>query len=235
MVLSDNLKNTDFIYLYVESFKWASHADVEEFHGHPKPKHVYRCMHNKDTNGYRLLYSVDNGTGKAVIIDSIDNSDIEHGFVCKMHPITRDNILNFDINEEDLDALLHWVETDNSDLKNIMKPKKQIEEPTITMLDEEAGDFFATSLELRNIDPLLFDAIHELMIAICDEKPDDSSIDTTWINLSPRFGTGANISKALEYISRYAGENRRTNLSKEDLFEAIKCLLNEYNQRQFNG
>jgi hypothetical protein len=234
MILNDNEKNTEFLYLYVEKFKWSNQENAEAFAGHPKPKSVYRAILNKDTNGYRILYSVENGTGNAVIINSLNSDSEDIGFTCKIHTITRNNILDFDISEEDLDKLSIWTEKDNQDLKNIMKgntePFQQID-----ILDEEASEFFACALDTRKEDPLLFDAIHEYMHHLLEQQPDISSLDTTWLNMSPKFGTGSNISKAIDHIKTYVSENRRTNLDEKDLFHAITHLLNEINQRRFNS
>lgn len=243
MILNDNSTNTDFLYLYVEKFDWVSQVDSEQFNGHPKTKAVYRAIYNKDTKGYRIIYSVSStGEAQAFIIDKLVSENEENGFTCKITPITRQNMLGFDIDEKDLDKLLFWTETDNLDLKKIMveNEKKPTQKQNNTIIDirdvdPAVGEFFICAMEARDVNPLLFDAIHELMHNVIETTPDDTSVDTTWISLSKKHGTGANISRALESIALYAGENRRTNLDTEDLFQAIKHLLNEYIQRQFNA
>ena len=244
MILSDNLTNTEFLYLYVDKFQWSSHVDSEQFGGHPKQKHVYRAILNKDTGGYRIIYKVINGNAQALMLNTIDSENEEDGFVCKIVPLTKANILNYEISEKDLDALEFWTENENKDLMAIMKSSDEPvisgfvpeeEDEDIKKITEDVVEFIACATTLRNTNPLMFDAVHEFMHHAIDDQPNDTSIDTTWLNLSGKFGTGANISKVLEHISIYAGEDRRTNLYEHDLMEAIKHLFNEYTNRRFNS
>lgn len=243
MVLSDNLTNTEFLYLYIDKFQWSSHVDSEQFGGHPKPKHVYRAILNKDTGGYRVIYKVVNGNAQAMMINTINSEDEGNGFTCSIVPLTKANILNYDINDADLTTLEYWTENENKDLIAIMKgsdtpvlsgfiPDDKV---SIEKITEDVVEFIACATTLRNVNPLLFDAVHEFIHHATETQPEDTSIDTTWLNLSKQFGTGANVHKALEHLSIYAGNNRRTNLDEHDLFQAITHLLNEYTNRQFNG
>jgi hypothetical protein len=245
MTLSDNKTNTEYLYLFVEKFKWTSHIDTENFNGHPKPKGVYRAILNKDTGGYRVIYKFFNGNPVAFVINSLESNDEENGFVCKISTLDKNNILKFDISESDLDNMIGWIASDNKDLRDIMDQPDLVRSlpiPTDIKLsfpspvepDQELMEFFECALAARKVNPLLFDGIHELFHHIINEQPKETSVDATWITLSKNFGTGANIIKALEHIAQYAGENKRTNLDEYDLFEAIKHLLNEYTQRRFN-
>lgn len=245
MNLSDNKTNTEILYLYFEKFKWTSYVDTEQFHGHPKAKSVYRAILNRDTGGYRIIYKVFKGNPMAVFINSLDNENEEEGFVCKACVLEKFNILKYDLSEEEIDKLLEWVTINNKDLTDIINnsdtPTKVGDPTNEQPLDQnivedvlETTEFISCALELKKFNPLLFDSLHEFIHHINDQQPPDTSVDSTWISLSKKFGTGANINEALKHIAVYAGENKRTNLDEYDLFEAVKCLLNEFTQRNFN-
>ncbi len=254
MVLSDNSKNTEFLYLYVDEFQWLSHMDTEAFSGHPKPKSVYRAIFNKDTRGYRIIYGTTNGNPQAIVLKNLANKNKGVGYLSNMVILTRDNILNFDISDEDLDKMVFWIDTENKDLDDIMKKSKH---PTVLgdnldntnlppltpmdiiplitnntrRVDGELSDFLSLAQNFQDKDPFLFDAIHDLMNYISDDRVNDVS----FLNFSKNFASGANVSAAFQALTRYAGDNRRTNLDEQDLLQAIKHLLNEYTQRRING
>lgn len=252
MILSDNSKNTEFLYLYVDEFQWLSHIDTEAFSGHPKAKSVYRAILNKDTNGYRIIYKITGGNPQAIVLKNIVNKNRGLGYLSQMAVLSRENILSFDVSDEDLDKLDFWINSENKDLDDIMKKSKH---PTVIndensnisltpmdsmtlvtnnmrKIDGELSAFMILAQDFQIRDPFLFDAFHDLMNHLSDNN---SANDTSWLNYSKNFASGANVSAALQALTKYASENRRTNLDEQDLLHAIKHLLNEYSQRQING
>ena len=247
MKLSDTAKNTQFLYLYIKDFKWENVIDTEKFHGHPKSKRVYRAALNSDTNGYRLFYKPEDSKNHvAIIIHHL--MGYEGGYTSDIVELTKQNILDLEITESDLDSLIEWQGNSNADLKKMYgfdKPAPQ----TIQILgideiremvnrtdeQEKITEFINSSSELHDIDGLTFDSIHMIIDHLLESQPEDSSFDAINITTSKEHGAGHNVGKALNLLSVYLSENQRVSLDVDDLLGAINHLITELNRRILHG
>ena len=95
-------------YLYVKSFSWASTIDQQEYRGHLKPKTVYPAVYDSEANLYYVKFDERGGIPVSLVVPSLTltNSDAIYNFNCELVEITRDNILDFDLPEEQLDNML---------------------------------------------------------------------------------------------------------------------------------
>lgn len=252
MQITDTPNNTKFVYLYVNSFQWSNPVDIESAVGHPKPGQVYRAILNTDTKSYRLFYDVEGdlrGAYLSHLISPQGEDPNEIAYTSDIIEITKQNILGLKLNDSQLAEMLKWIKEDNESIREFMNlppPNEngqrdpgaslnadQVLEHINNAKDQaefaELGTYLAT---LMKGDPVMFSALSEFIYSVGD-KDERSAIDTSWPSFSPVLGAGKNISKALEAIARYGGDDRRINLDPEDLTLAMNCLLDELTRRQY--
>jgi hypothetical protein len=241
MILTDNSTNTEFLYVYVSSFKWENPFDHESKGGHPMPGKVYRAVKNKDAGTYRLFVS--STTPPMLLVFTGLEEAIEGAYTSNIKPITIQNLLDFDISDGDLDSLLDWLKTGNSELKKVLnfRPPLILSEPVnqpamIQKPNDEVEDFIRCAQQLHELNPNLLDSLHNYIHFAIEEEEnfEGGPLDTTFLTLSKDHGTGANIVQAVQKLSRYASSNRKENLDEADLFGAITNLLNERTNQLFN-
>lgn len=259
MILQDTIENTQIVYLYVNKFDYGTDlVNKEQNSGHPRSNTVYRAIFNTDTKSYRLIYKVDKDNVYSVFIPVLkveEENDLE--FVCDITVLTSNNILSFKISEKNLDDLLKWLKTDNSDIKEILgdvggsskkkKVKKATQQPAqvpspvkadengIIKLSPEILRFLNFGMELNKVDPLIFGTIFDLLIYLNQNVYSDTGVvSTNWLKLDREHGAGVNVSAAVEKLSRYLGQDRRTNLDEKDLMGALKDLLIEKSRRNYH-
>lgn len=243
-MLIDTPTNTKIIYLFVKDFQWTIPINKESNVGHPKPGRVYRGVKNTDTESYRLMYRVGDAI-QGTLLPLLDSHDEANGYLSDIREITIDNILDFDILEEDLTEFLRWLETDNKELKEKMKgffdkqqpnalppflQKKTMPEMVVEILrsrDPELASIVSTVNELRISDPHIFAAVGAFINHLLAHPEAETSIDSRWIRFDKNLGAGANLSAALSKLSVYGSSNRRTSFSEHDLVGAIRDLLLE--------
>lgn len=245
--LDDKATNTKIVYLYVKEFTWTNIESRENTAGHPKKDRLYRGVFNTDTKTYRLFYKEDEAVYLPTLTATTDN---EFGYLSNIVEVTVQNVLELDINDEDLTEFVKWVEDDNATLKNTMginqgQPKQKpvteaefMKAMQATQEGREQLEFLAELRSLREVNLPVFSALTDLVSYLVNvDVPEgaDSFVDTAWMNVSKTLGAGKNISRAIEHLARYGGENRRTNLSGTDLMIALKALLEEQARRNFHG
>jgi|GEM_PF-6720808 len=237
--MKDTAENSEFKFFYVSKFAWGNPLDNERNQGHPKEKKVYRGWYNKDTGTYRLAYDLQN----AIWLDKLKIDEPESGYTSDITELSLNNILNFPIEEDCLENLIKWLEIDNKDLKQVAFPKIMQEAQLIALIknkmepqEQMIEGFINSAEELHAIDPMSFEKVWEVMDYLLEEMHNvpEGSIDADWLSKGPR-GAGINISNAIQCLSRYIGDNRRTNEDPKDLLKAIVHILNELIRAEING
>lgn len=251
MTLSDSIHNTEMVYLFVNKFSYGKNMIAkEESAGHPKPKKIYRAIRNTDTDTYRIIYKVENNQVFSTIIEDLQCDDETAGYTSDIKRITLNNILEFDIPEKCLDNLIHWIDTDNDDVKAVVPvgpPNKLVSRNLVAgkqakesgipegaiALDEEIVMFFTLASELRESDPLLFGTIFDVLNYLVSQNKIEV-FDTGWMGFDKNHGAGVNVSAAIKKLSLYMSDDRRTNLDEKDLTGAIVDLLTEKGRRSLH-
>ena len=253
MNLQDTIYNTKIIYVYVNNFDYGKNQmGKEQASGHPKSKKVYRAIFNTDTNSYRVVYDIKGGNVYSVFIENLQSKDGEElGYTCDIVPITKSNILDFKISEENLDELLTWLKTDNKDIKEILgdvgttkKAAKKTEKQQPVAISKKGANggippefvsFMNLMQEIYKTDQMTFGTIFDLVLYLVDHPGADSgNLGMHWLRMDKDQGAGVNVASAVEKLSRYIGSDRRTNLMNDDLMGAVVNLLNERTRRILN-
>ena len=251
--LIDTPQNTKIVYLWINKFAWSNDMDKEQSVGHPKPKHLYRGVYNKDTETYRFVYKMGD-IFQGTFLKSLTSDDETAGYTSDIVELSLSNILDSNLSEKDLKMLLEWIDTDNKDLKEKLwaAPKRvnldfidmgtdiaTFFADTIKKSDPEFTDFIAVGSSLREINPSMFEAVHNIISYLIEDEytevEDDSSISPRWISMDVKLGAGANLYGAIQKLARYGSVNTRVSRSKEDLLGAIKDLLVEQQRRNLHN
>ncbi len=244
MIINDTQKSSKIVYLFVNKFDWGTNQQSKENSlGHPKPQRLYRALHNIEVDRYLIVHTVTKEDLQATYIENLQNTDESIGYTADISRVSLENILDFNILEEDLDALLKWVETDDRELKGAMGwikptskaipvigPSRMTDLPEV---DEQYIQFIDLGGMLNDKDPVLFGTVIDLLSFLLESK-DDSIIDTTWVKYDKKHGAGANISAAVQKLSKYMSADKKVNMEVEDLMGAIKDLLTERMRRDLN-
>ncbi len=231
MRLPDTELNTEFTYFFINKFKWSDPTEHERYGGHPKEGRLYRGWKNIETNSYRI--APDKAT--PFFLEKLLQSTDETGYTSNISVLSKDNILDLPLVEEDLDSLIKWMESGNSDLKQLYFGNQMQAPPQIIAIiqnamkpnDDTFQGFMESAEELQSLDPLAFDIIWGLMDHLLLEMHNaEESIDADWLAKGPN-GSPINCSNALKCINRYAGDNRGINNDPQDLYKAMSHITNE--------
>lgn len=245
----DTKQNTEIVYLYVKEFSWIISWDREVNLGHPLAGRVYRAVYNKETLSYRLIFK-SGDEFRATFIPLLVNKDHNRAYTSDISILTWTNIIDFNIVEEDLDALTTWMDTADKDLLDKLwnEPKaptnalKKISSDEfvsriadlIQTTDPEFAQLLDNLHALRELNPTMVGPLLAVTYHILNDVPRDSPIDGYWLRIDKKLGTGANLSAAIEKLSRYGSSDRKTNREHKDLMGAIKDLLIEQQRRDIN-
>jgi len=243
MKLPDTTDNSEIVYLYVKSFEWFDPIDNENNVGQPKGGFVYRAVVNRETKTYRLVYMDETKKMTAVYLPVlITGEESEYNYRSEIIEITKNNILSLNLAERDLHMLLVWIKEKNQSLKQALgveQPQQQIpnltSEQVMNVIQSDQEDKYLHKIgeslvNIRNFDPILYDALSELIFYVEEVTSPSNAVDDE-DGYSSVLGAGVNISKASEALKRYGSDDRRTNLDYTDLLEAHYALLVETGRR----
>lgn len=236
MQLSDSSETSKVVLLYVKDFKWTDQYLTEQFAGHLRLKRVYRAIYNKPTESYRVIYLYDRSS-QAINLPSLVKKTEEMNYTSDIIEITSNNIVDYEICEEDLDQIIKWG--DHKDLNKIISEKRVTspEPPNILQelfnlaKDDDMREYTERSKALFQINPIL----HDTMLDVIEHlrRHTDTSIEVFNLSMDDNFGPGINIGKAYDALGRYTSEDKRTNFDPEDLLVAIENILVEYTRVSF--
>lgn len=229
-------------YLFVNKFKWFDTGMTDDFDGHPREGAVYRSIYNADTK----LRDVEIFPGKNIVIQSIQLEGEEFNYNSDLIPLNRENILLYPVKEEDLSKILIWDENGNRDMLDkfersrsgpqidvvpvIVQAMMQQEEEEMQTL-QDALDSMA---EVHNLNFLHVPIITELCEYLKTESLMTEDDPAHFLEIDEKKGLSINIGRTMRALKQYAGDNRRTNESREDLFEAMLGIMAELYRRDIN-
>ena len=235
MQLSDNSTNAKVVLLYVNQFRWFDQHTTEQMGGHLKQKRVYRAVFNSDTGSYKVVYAYDRSSQAIILTDLQQATDQKDGYTANISILTKANMVDFEICEEDLDNIIKWK--DHKDLNQIIEEGRIRMEPSpeqnfiqelfrVAKPNDMMREYTESSRELFSISPLHHDGLLDLIEHIKGNKL--GSIEAMNLTMDEYFGPGINIGNAYEAMARYTCEDRKMNLDPADLLLAASNLITEY-------
>lgn len=229
-MIKEKLEDIAIQYYYSKDFQWLDPMFSERYQGHPRPGQVYRAIVNDSKKNTKLLIT-EHPTWNALVMNDFTKGMQFDGSV---EPITLKNILDLNLSESELDRILNWQEQDNKDLKRLYKPQPDqvvlmtLAEAMNNQAKEEAADMNdAVNLlsALRITDPIGFNIILELIDALGQDSMESRA--SSALATDPQFSTGINMSRVMDSVCRYIGDDRRTNFDRADLIQAFLGIVNE--------
>jgi hypothetical protein len=236
--INDNLGDLIPRYIFVKKWKFLDMLDAEKFQGHPIPGRVYRSLYNTKTDSYRIILNEAGQDG--LLVKDINNTSEENGFVSESVIISKSNLLELQLDEEDLDKIINWQETNNSDLFTEMNP---IPQEILVRLEQAltapSGDqhlmdeALHTASELINVNYDFFDVWIELGQLLVEQSIADHDSQAVVLSES-EGGMSLNIGDVYKALKVYTGDDRKTNLDRSSIHEAMIGLSRELVRRNLN-
>lgn len=243
IVLTEELQNILFKYYFINKFEWATLSDVDRFQSHPLPGRVYRGLYNTQTKLTKLVLT-DPPSPTGIGFESLSNSDPEKGYVCEIQELTLDNILDFKIDESDLDNIIKWQTSENKDLKNTFEPNpiqhgllrlkaamNKQEQEELSAMDRASN----AMLELWQANSLKFDIMINFIEFIINKDYESYNDAANYLTHHPVNGKGINIANALRHLDNYVNDDRRVNEDINDLMESMNSCVVEIERKIDNN
>src|SRR5690606_4265154 len=153
--------------------------------------------------------------------------DIPDGDVIEL---TRQNILDCEIREEDLDQMIKWMTPEQTIRQGMLSLKEAVNQQRREEID--AADRASKALMgLWILNDLKFEIVLEFVRRIIQGEVESVEDPASYLETHKNYGLGVNIAKALRALDRYAGDSRRTNENVEDLYEAMTACVTEVERK----
>lgn len=220
-------------YLYVSHFKWKDTFHQVNYEGHPMENKVYRSVYHPDSKVYSLIFREKTYPYEAIVFDDLTLDTPV--CTCDISLLTKENLLNHNLEETELDKIIKWMENDNEDIK----PKRQ------ETLPVPLSDFFSAIKKQSDDDKRLFremaqsfeelnlhNTIYcELVIELV-KRLKDYSIDTvndpaSELELDADRGLSVNIARAMRDLRQYSLPVRSGGEVIEDLNDCLLAIFRE--------
>ena len=217
-------KDIEIKYLFIKKFTYFNPEDNEIFKGHPTPGRVYKSVYNINSKHHRLLLPAGIAMGFNQLAGTSEGAEFE------LEEITINNILDFNIKEDDLDIFLQ----SNDDL---FEPQMNLHQAMLT-IDREESDFSGRASEvvlgLWALNPTKAEILIEIADLLTKSELKSHEEITGWMRFHPQKGLPLNIEKAIKALDRYWGDERKTSEDTKDLFEALEAICVELERRYDN-
>lgn len=215
-----------FKYFYIKKFQWTDPLAVAQFSGQPIEGKVYRGWIKKGTAQPTLIFDSEHHPGwQPVTMLAFENNSDDFSWVGEIKELTKENILDFSIEEADLDSILKWTSNNNKDLLPSI-PELPAEVDYVTDNYEKAmdvmGSIFATNLEL-------FDSVIDTLNHVHKHDMKEMSL-ASLLNFREE-GKGINCKEAITAIEQYLSNTKKGD-KVERIYEAIGALLKELQRRK---
>jgi hypothetical protein len=236
--INDKLDDLEAKYIFVSKWKFLDMLDAEKFQGHPIPGRVYRSLYNNKTDSYRII--LNEAAQDGLLVKDINNTSEENGFLSESVVISKSNLLELQLNEEDLDKIINWQETNNSDLFTEMNPIPpdiilRIENALATTSEDQQlmDSALHTASELINVNYDFFDVWIELGQLLVEQSLLDHDSQAVVLSES-EGGMSLNIGDVYKALKVYTSDDRKTNLDRSSVHEAMIGLARELVRRNLN-
>lgn len=207
-------------HIYIKKFKYNNPEIAESMCGHPISNRVYKSIFNINTKHHRLL--LPDGVIMGFDVLNGSNPDAEYDLI----EITLDNILDFDIQETDLDLMLKEDQSPTFEIIGFEKLQEALNQQGMDEVDFSQRASEAV-LGLFHANPLKAEILVDLANYLSDADLDSYSDPSNHLRFHPKYGAGVSLAKALQALDRYTCENRRISENIGDLFETMEACVTE--------
>jgi len=228
-------------YVFINSFKWNDTYNQVRFNGLPNDNTICRCLYNEGSKIYSLIVDETRKPYDAIVLDQL-KLDTE---ICTatMTDLNKENILDIEIPETELDKILKWMDNDNEDLK----PKKQLALPASTQAGFE--NLLNRAKQQAEEDQLFMQEVYnafenlnlhnsiyaEVLIELAHRLVDYSlsTVDDPGaeLELDRDRGMSVNLAKALRSLKYYSEPIRQGGEEEDDLDTALLAIIREKERR----
>lgn len=215
-------------HIYIKKFKYNNPEIAESMCGHPISNRVYKSIFNINTKHHRLL--LPDGVVMGFDVLNGSNPDAEYDLI----EITLDNILDFDIQETDLDLMLKEDQSPTFEIIGLEKLQEALNQQGMDEVDFSQRASEAV-LGLFHANPLKAEILVDLANYLSDADLDSYEDIANHIRHHPTSGKGLNIAQALRALDSYNDDSRRTGEDMEDLFVALEAIVTEMERKIENG
>jgi len=213
-------------FLFIEKFKWTNLEHTVIYEGHPKEGRVYKSFYNQNDNTYTIGLT----ENRAVMIQELNADSSDFSYSSKIHTLTKENLLDFNIEDEDLDKIINWMEPQEQPINNLVIAMQRQE------IDEKQflQNFINKVSQLYNINTIQAEVLMDVVEALYDNNLYQVNDTVSRLELDRDRGLSVNICRAFRALDNYSGEDRRTSEDYEDLMTAIVSTVREAERRIVN-
>lgn len=219
-----------FKYFYIKKFQWTDPLAVDQFSGQPVEGRVYRGWVKKRTAQPTLILDSDHHPGwQPLTLLAFENKREEFAWVGEVKEITKESILDFTIEETDLDNIIKWLSTNNKDLLTTTNnlPAEVVDKvaDNYEVAMDIMGSIFATNGEL-------FDSVIDTLNHVHTNDMKEMSL-AALLNFQEE-GKGINCKEAITAIEQYLSNTKKGD-KVERIYEAIGALLKELQRKKLQN
>lgn len=223
-MIAEQKSDTEIRYVYIKKFSYYHPEVAESFSGHPRTGGIYRSLYHLHTKHHRLLLPDGIVLGFNQLVGNSGDAEFD------LAEITKDNILDFNLSEEDLDVFL----LPNNDI--FFEPSMKVHE-AIVRQEEIESDFAHRASEiimgLWSINSIKAELLLDIAHCLTELEMTSHEDAANYLRLHPTKGMALNIGEALRALDRYAGDDRKSNEDTADLMVAIESCVTEL-ERKFD-
>lgn len=240
--MTETLKDVSIRYLFVKAFEWVDVALKERYQGHPKPETVYRSLFNETTGNYKIF------VGNIMFIaDKLNTTEEDQqARTSTIEVITKNNILELNLPEAELDAIIAWEATSNKDIKSIYETPPQPKQQGLialkaAMSDQEAKEAAEMDIAMEVLEELymlntsLFKLVVETASALIHHDLNLHQNGAMMTLELSDHGAGYNIGTAMKKLNRYLSKPKKGGDDREDIIDAVVKLYTELDRRSLLG
>ena len=224
-MISERKTDIELKYIFINKFDYRDPLESESFNAHPRVGHIYHSAFNVHTKHHRLILP----DGVLMGFNSLkgDSGSAEFDMV----EITLNNILDFNIKEEDLEVFLRPDDFGHHQPMIIIEGLKQLQEAMVRTEDEEVGFAHVASesiMDLWRANPVKAEILVTLADYLTETDLDSYSDPGGYLRLHPTKGMAVNIVQALRALDTYASDDVRISEDESDLLIALEAIVTEY-------
>lgn len=228
-MISERNTDIEIKYIFIKSFKYHNPEEAESMNGHPHAGRIYRSVFNLHTKHHRLLLPDGIIMGFNQLVGDSGSAEFE------LQEVNINNILDFDIREEDLSIFLQPDDDIFFEQPTIIIEGMKNLQNAIQQHDEDEADFSHRAsnavLSLWSVNPSKGEILIQLANRLIESDLSSHQDPTYYLRFHESKGDVLNISKAIQHLDVYISENKKINGEPNDLLEAMEAIVVELERK----